>query len=666
MTSVKTDAAVEVSGSAPSRSPTEEAVESTPAGEGVVDAHPEQLHLWSEYETHVVARRYAQAKDALDELYRRNWRRHQVCLALARVAGATRQHEQAVVYFEEAAETAPLSATHRVSLAKHLTVTGQINRALGLLAEAEAMCTGKALVRCLQAAYAIHYEMRDWVSAERCLMAILAAEPDNQAAWLGMVDVAGRRHDYGAVIDLTTRALAVMPGDARLLAIRDNARLQDPSCRSLPGEIPRVMILSAVVPGEEGSGGRYFQSVIDFYPRDRLTFFSVTKMGRYKVPAEMPGLAVGLAFDPVPRTKLHAPEGSDRHLSWTAAWERALDHESKVIAAEALNFARRHGSEVIVVVANPLLFRIAREIRALSPIRISMMVLDPLEIRFKSYQVPTALHPVIEEDCAAAMQIAHRCATSSDNMAEEYREQYGQEPLVLLHGLARDVQRTGRHRRLDDGRLTIALLGSLYATDAIAAFVRTLAGVDWKIGGRDVSLICMTRDLPAGSDPTMPIEHLGWIEQDDVVSTLDRADLAYVAYWFDEQYSDTVRLSFPSKASAMAAAGLPIFFHGPARSSVVRFLKKHPMGVACTSLDTSDILERLTDIVSTPGRYAAAAVAAEIAFAEEMSHDVFRDRFMKLVGAEAPPAEAAAAEERVLSDAVDSSYSDATVTPPPS
>lgn len=617
------------------------------AGETAVDPHARETALWSDYEAHLVAGRYDEAKAALDELHRRNWRRHQVCLALARVAGATRQHQQAVEYFEEAARTAPLNAAQRISLAKHVAVTGELNRALALLEEAKATLTGKGLLRCLHAAYAIHYEMREWAAAERCLAEILAIEPDDQAAWLGMVDVAGRRHDYGAIVDRTTRALAVMPGDARLLAIRDNARLQDPSCRSLPGEVPRVMILSAVVPGEEGSGGRYFQSVVDLYPRDRLTFFSVTKMGRYKVPADLPGLAVGLAFDPIPRTKLHAPEGSDRHRSWTAAWEHALDHESKVIAAEALNFARRHGSDVIVVVANPLLFRIAREIRALSPIRISMMVLDPLEIRFKSYKVPAALHPVIEEDCAAAMKIAHRCATSSDNMAEEYLERYGQEPLVLLHGLAPEVQRTGRHRRLDDGRLTIAMHGSLYATDAIGAFIRTLAGLGWKIGGRDVSLVCMSRDVPAGSDPSMPIEHLGWIEQDDLVSTLDRVDLAYVGYWFDEQYSDTVRMSFPSKASAVAAAGIPIFFHGPPRSSVVRFLEKYPMGVACTSLDPSDIVARLEELTLSPGRYVSAAVASEAAFAGEMSHDVFRDRFMMLVGA--VPADGSPAATRELS-----------------
>lgn len=653
MTSVNPDGAAEATDNVPIAAPAEAAFASPVAGEvtggTAVDPQTGELALWSEYEAHVAANRYDQAKATLDDLYRRNWRRHQVCLALARVAGASRQHAQAIGYFEEAARNAPLNASQRMSLAKHLAVTGELDRALALLDESRATCTGKALVRCLHAAYAIHYEMRDWAAAESCLAEILAIEPENQAALAGMVEVAGRRHDYGAIIDRATRALAVMPGDERLLAIRDNARLQDPFCRAIPGEIPRVMILSAVVPGEEGSGGRYFQSVIDLYPRDRLAFFSVTRMGRYKVPAGIPGLPVGLAFDPVPRTKLHTPEGSDRHRSWTAAWEHALDHESKAIAVEALNFARRHGSEVIVVVANPLLFRVAREIRALSPIRISMMVLDPLEIRFKSYQVPASLYPAIEEDCAAAMQIADRCATSSDNMAEEYREQYGHEPLVLLHGLARDVQRTGRHRRLDDGRLTIAMHGSLYATDAIEAFIRTLAGLGWKIGGRDVSLICMTRELPPGSDPSMPIEHIGWIEQDDLVSMLGCADLAYVAYWFDEQYSDTVRLSFPSKASAAAAAGLPIFFHGPQRSSVVRFLKKHPMGVACTSLEASDIVERLTYIVSSPGRYAAAAVAAETAFAMEMSHEVFRERFLTLVGAVPPFPDMSPAASPVLS-----------------
>ncbi|HHZ08726.1 MAG TPA: hypothetical protein GX405_08110 [Rhizobiales bacterium] len=658
MTSVNLGGAPEVSDGlsigAPAAAGFGSAVAGEAGGETAVDPDAEESSLWSEYEAHVAARRYDEAKAALDELYRRNWRRHQVCLALARVAGATRQHEQAVGYFEEAAKYEPLNAAHSVSLAKHLNVTGELGRALALLEEAKSGLTGKALVRCLLAAYAIHCETRDWAAAEKCLAEILAVEPDNQAALVGLVEVAGRRHDYAAIIDRATRALAVMPGDARLEAIRDNARLQEPSGFAVAGELPRVMILSAVVPGEDGSGGRYFQSVIDLYPRDRLAFFCVTRMGRFKLPADMPGLPIGLAFDPVPRTMYAAPEGSDRYLSWKAAWDWALDHESKVIAAEALNFARRHGSEVIVVAANPLTFRIAREIRALSPIRISMMVLDPLEIRFKTYQVPAALHRVIEEDLAAAMRIAHRCATSSDNMAEEYLERYGQEPLVLPHGLSREVQRTGRHRRLGDGRLTIALLGALYATDAISAFVAALAAADWTIGGRRVSLICMTRELPPGSDPSMPIEHIGWIGQDELVSTLDRADLAYVAYWFDGQYSDTVRLSFPSKITPMAAAGLPIFFHGPSHSSVVRFLRKHPMGVACTSLEASDILERLTDLVSSPGRYAAAAVAAETAFAMELSHDVFRERFLKLVGAAAVPSAAGTPGPRVLSGSPDS------------
>lgn len=666
MISLNPDAAMEVSESAPSRAPSEEAVASTPTEERVAAPHSGELHLWNEYEAHAGAGRYAEAEAALEELYRRNWRRRQVCLGLARLAGATRQHGRAAGYLDEAARAAPLNPSQRLSLARHLAATGELSRALDVLAQAQTVSTGNALIRCLQTAFSIRYEMRDWAEAEKCLKAILAIEPENQAAWLGLVDVAGRRRDHGAVIDLATRALAIMPGDARLLAVRSNARLHDRSGQTVPGEMPRVMILSAVVPGGEGSGGRYFQSVIDLYPRDRLAFFCITKLARFNPPADMPWLPIGFAPDPIPRSKLAATEDNERFSSRMAAWEEALTRESKEIAAEVLRFAERHGSETLVLGATPLLFRVALEIRALSPIRIAMMVLDPLEIRLTSYQVPAPLHQVIHEDFAAAMKIVDRCATSSDNMAEEYQRQYGHEPLVMLHGLARDVQRKGRHRRLDDRRLTIAMLGALYASDAVAAFIQALVAADWKIGERNVSLICMTREPPPGTDATMPVEHLGWIDQDDVVSTLDRADLAYVPYWFDERYSETVRLSFPSKVSAMAAAGIPIFFHGPAYSSVTRFLKKYPMGVACSSLDPADIVTQLEEFFSSPGRYAAAAVASETAFAMEMNHDVFRDRFMKLVGAVAPPAEAAPAAERVLSDITDSGCSAAPDAPPPS
>ena len=130
----------------------------------------------------------------------------------------------------------------------------------------------------------------------------------------------------------------------------------------------------------------------------------------------------------------------------------------------------------------------------------------------------------------------------------------------------------------------------------------------------------------------MPIEHLGWLDQNEAIKALARADLGYIPYWFGDQFRSAVTLSFPSKLSLMAAAGIPVFFHGPSHASVASFLEWHPMGCACSSMEARDITDQLCSFLAVPERYAAAAAASEAAFREEMSHSTFRSRLLELAG----------------------------------
>src|SRR5690606_5436902 len=107
------------------------------------------------------------------------------------------------------------------------------------------------------------------------------------------------------------------------------------------------------------------------------------------------------------------------------------------------------------------------------------------------------------------------------------------------------------------------------------------------------------------------------------------------------QYAAATRYSFPSKLTPMAAAALPIFFHGPADSSGANFLHRNGMGIACAPPEPEVIRTDLRALVDDPSRARAAVDAAETVFLTEMTYDVFRARFLQLVRAPRAAAEGA-------------------------
>jgi tetratricopeptide (TPR) repeat protein len=549
-------------------------------------------------------------------------------------AVAAAQRQVVMTYLRQALQLAGIAgpeAPELLLLAKQRARQGDVCAALAALSEARATAGGPTLQEIHWLAFNLHRNRGDWTAAEESLSEILKIIPTSGLAWRARVAIACLRHDHATVIADANRALKVLPDDPQILAQLCNARLlvEDGQSPARPQE-SRTLMVTATVPGSSDTGGRYIQSIVDLLPAGQLAFFCIATIQQDGFP-NASGFDIAFAPDPTPVSAV-ATENEEWLAAQVNAWEAVRSDQSRAIAKDIVNFAQTFGATRILILMRPLMFRIVSEIRAISPIRISLIVADPPDYQLRRQKMPEVLHRLFMDDFAIAQRIAEHCAVVSEVMANEYQNAYGHEPIVLRHALDDDLQRTGRRALRCDGGLTIAMLGNIYAADAISAFIAALSEAGWKIAGRDVSLVCMTRALPPAADPSMPIEHLGWLEQDEVLSILERADIGYVPYWFGEEFRSAVRLSFPSKLSTMATAGLPVFFHGPADSSVIPFLNTHPMGLACPSLEATEILTRLTALVSTTEAFAAASEAAETAFREEMSHSAFRTRLLRLVG----------------------------------
>jgi hypothetical protein len=79
------------------------------------------------------------------------------------------------------------------------------------------------------------------------------------------------------------------------------------------------------------------------------------------------------------------------------------------------------------------------------------------------------------------------------------------------------------------------------------------------------------------------------------------------------------------------AAGRPIVFHGPERSTPTRFLERWPVGVPCHSLDPRAIGDALTMAAAMRVSRSGGGAIPQVLRAELGLH-VFRRRFAEFVG----------------------------------
>jgi hypothetical protein len=184
----------------------------------------------------------------------------------------------------------------------------------------------------------------------------------------------------------------------------------------------------------------------------------------------------------------------------------------------------------------------------------------------------------------------------------------------------------------------IVFAGSLYSKQEWNAFVTALEAVNWQIAGRDIQLEFVgTFPLKDAVRPPALVVHPP-MSQQDTLSFMATADIGYLPYWMDPAKEFVARTSFPGKMTAYSASGLAIFHHGPATSSVTRFLLRYQYGVACASLQTADItdqLEALIEAMGDPGFHEVRATAMD----QELSHAAMMRGFRALVGDETLRAE---------------------------
>ena len=413
-----------------------------------------------------------------------------------------------------------------------------------------------------------------------------------------------------------------------------SALLQDGAARGgRTPDAPRLLVVSPVAPVPEGVGGVYLRDLCLMYPADRLAFAILPGIGSGSWPEALAG---------APRTMLDiVPErgfnrwGRKLQASTRGIFDRYVDvrYLPKLVNQIAA-FAERTKPDVVwVVLAGPTMINIAENLPPRLGVPMVTTVWDPPESALPHYWgIRRQSLARVMRRFAGAIRGSVRCAVSSNAMKDTYENLYGTRCVPMIHALPESewIEPTGP--RPPNEPFVIAYAGSLYARREWDALIATLDSMAWRVAGRETVVRALASSIDVRVTGPARIEFLGWHSTTDAVKILSGCDVCYVPYWFDDAFRPGVELSFPNKVSLYLAAGRPILYHGPERSTPTRFLERWPVGVPCHSLEPQAIAEALTVAARDTAFHARAAVAIPQVLRAELGRHVFRRGFAEFVG----------------------------------
>ena len=216
-------------------------------------------------------------------------------------------------------------------------------------------------------------------------------------------------------------------------------------------------------------------------------------------------------------------------------------------------------------------------------------------------------------------------------MQKFYSKEYSNPSEVGIHSPSINLQTVPVIT--EDGVFRIGFSGGMYTNENWSVLLETIGSTDWKLQDRPVEIVVMGSylNLPRVTGPVR-ISFLGYVDMQTQVNVLAGCDLLYLPYPFDKKFENSVRYSFPNKLGVYAAAGVPVLFHGPSSSSVLRILEKYTIGPVCTSLQSEELKLAINEVFNKE-RDAFYRGQSRRLRQDELNLEVFQQRFVKMVTA---------------------------------
>jgi hypothetical protein len=256
-------------------------------------------------------------------------------------------------------------------------------------------------------------------------------------------------------------------------------------------------------------------------------------------------------------------------------------------------------------------------------------ILDDPEYFTSNQNFDPIFKAIIMKEFEVVLKNSFSVSVVSPTASIYYREKYSIDTTIIKHGIDEILWKKPLLKQNND-HVRVVFAGSLYSKKEWNAFLRAIEYYNSENNGKKISVTFIGRFPRTGANKSNCLILLGPKSLSETMELLCNYDVAYLPYWFDPKKTNIVKTSFPGKMSAYAAAGVPIFFHGPEYSSSAEFLKIYPIGVSCCSLGKEDILRSLTSL--TDQKFLCSLrFNQELALKQSLGLSVNIDNFKKLI-----------------------------------
>lgn len=394
-----------------------------------------------------------------------------------------------------------------------------------------------------------------------------------------------------------------------------------------------ILLLTDIPPCKKYTGGLVLDQLCRFLPKDSIVCFAIVHPGATdaRLSSDLDWIPIRYYDKPQEYQKrFHGRLSFLNYINSVVVESYNAAVISPRIADEVINFALEHNvTSIWCVLEGQTVIQLALPVSKRLNLPLFTEIWDPPHWWLKESAVDPVSTRRIIRCFEKTIRASSGCYAASWAMAEKYAHDYGVRTSVFTPSVDKILSHPASRAMCDDSTFTIGFAGVVYMLNEWEGLLAALDSVDWRIGGRDVKLRVLSREVSFKCFNKRNIEYLGYRSQEETIKLLSETDIQYCPYWFDPKYSEEAKLSFPSKLTTYFAAGRPVFFHGPEYASPAIFLKKHNAGVLCHTLNNVGIVQSLHDVITKPELYEVLAKNGSSAFHKyctlEMLHKSFCD-----------------------------------------
>jgi hypothetical protein len=396
-------------------------------------------------------------------------------------------------------------------------------------------------------------------------------------------------------------------------------------------ELPKTLLLAGSAPGTGHVGEIILGDLVKCAGPGKFHCIAVVP-GKYAWRPD-PELA-GLSIELLRSEHLRAKRWSQS--AWGAAGS-VLNHavglrrERASLAAAAVASGKKAAvGQVFAVLNNPMMLGLAHRVSSGLGVPLLTLVWDPPEYLLRLAKFDRWSRRSLVREFAQSLSASARVAVVSENMQSDYAR-YTRAPIqILRHGLPVPPE---ANPRAESAEWMVGFAGSMYSNCAWQAFLAALDSVGWTIAGKPLRLRVLSARVQAASRSRADIEYLGFRSTNEVQELLAECHACYLPQPFVEHLRDLCRYSFPTKLTNYMALGVPVLAHAPPYGAVTPFLREHPVGVQAQSLEPSEIVTALEQLLGDESRRVKAAQCARGTAEALFSDRSFRAAVGELLGA---------------------------------